>query len=144
MRRKRRRRRRRHKRVCGDNAASRELRETVSLTQLDRTRAPLYSALLPLSATACGDPATKAFLVFDTANCIHPTLPKRPSACPRTSLENRLLPPSRGSACPSRETNREIVDVRERKKKGKKKERRVVVQSAQGGCSYSQSLPPVQ
>lgn len=50
----------------------RELRETVSLAQLGRTRAPLYSALLPLLAVTCGDPVTKAFLVFDTANCTHP------------------------------------------------------------------------
>lgn len=55
----------------------RELRETVSLAQLGRTRALLYSAFLPLSAVTCGDLATKAFLVFDTANCTHP--PTHPS-----------------------------------------------------------------
>lgn len=93
----------------------RELRETVSLAQLDRTRAPLYSALLPLPATACGDPATKAFLVFDTANCTHPpTLPERPSACPRSSLEPPSPPPPPFSESFHRETNREIIDVHER------------------------------
>lgn len=47
--------------------------ETVSLAQLGRTRAPLYSASLPLRGP------TKAFLVFDTtilvALCVSSSLP---------------------------------------------------------------------
>lgn len=145
MRRKRRRRRRRHKRVCGDNAASRELRKTVSLTQLDRTRAPLYSALLPLSATACGETRRQRLSLF----LIPPTALTQPFP---SALPPALVPLSRTAsfsllgdlhALAGRQTER-LSTYASVKKRGRKKERRVVVQSAQGGCSYSQSLPPVQ
>lgn len=84
-------RRRRIERVCGDNAASRASRNRVISAARPNT-CPII-LLLPLPATACGDPATKAFLVFDTANCTHPpTLPERPSACPRSSFKSPFFP----------------------------------------------------
>jgi len=92
----------------------------VSLAQLGRTRAPLYSALLPLPAVACGGPATKAFLVFDTVNCTHlPTLPDRPFTYSRLLSLSLSLPTASFPfffLTSFRRTNRESL-------RGKKKEK---------------------